>query len=199
MQETIYGITLGNVYLLVVNTNTVFFPIGDLDVPLSARLRELAQSPEAATATWRIAYGHEPGYSESWSPGDCGFEGYLPVRNWLLPMLEENGFQLYLSGHSHVYERAKVGKLVHLISGGGGGGLDEWCRDLPETSVVVQRHHYLRIDAGCGRLRVEAVDTEGLVFDWVELDASLPGQLVEEGPIDGLEPLIVSSDSPTRP
>jgi hypothetical protein len=197
--ESYYSFTYGNVFILVVNTNTVFFPIGEVDTPVSAWVREQVTSPAAQAATWRIAYGHEPGISESWSAGDCGYDGYLPVRNWLQPFLAENGFHLYLCGHTHAYERALLDTgMLQIISGGGGGDMDEWCKDFPETTVVYQNHHFLRIDADCQRLRVEAVDIDGTLFDWVELDADQPGVLVDQGPMDDLPELIVSADSPTR-
>ncbi len=197
--ESYYSFTFGSVFFLVINTNTVFFPIGEVDTPISAWIREQVASPAAQNATWRIAYGHEPGITESWSAGNCGYDGYKPVRNWFLPFIAEHGFHLYLAGHTHAYERAQFDNgLVQIITGGGGGGLDEWCKDFPETSVVYQNHHILAIDADCDHLRVEAEDLNGKIFDWVELDANQPGVLVDQGPADDLPELIVSLDSPTR-
>jgi hypothetical protein len=196
--ESYYSFTFGTVFVLVINTNTVFFPIGDVDTPISAWVKEQVTSQAAQDATWRIAYGHEPGISESWSAGDCGYDGYKPLRNWFLPFIEEHGFHLYMAGHTHDYERAQLaGGMLHIITGGGGGGLDEWCKDFPETTVVYQNHHFLTIDADCHRLRIEAQDIDGKVFDWVELDAGQPGVLVDEGPMENMPPLVISADSPT--
>jgi acid phosphatase type 7 len=197
--EAYYSFTFGNVFFLVINTNTVFFPIGEVDTPVSAWIKEQVASPAAQQATWRIAYGHEPGITESWSAGNCKYDGYKPIRNWFLPFIAEHGFHLYMAGHTHAYERAQMDTgLVQIITGGGGGGLDEWCKDFPETTVVYQNHHFLAIEADCDRLRIEVESIDGKIIDWLELDANQPGVLVDHGPAEGLPELIISSDSPTR-
>jgi hypothetical protein len=187
--ESYYSYTFGNTFFLVINTNTIIVPVGDTDTPISAWIREQVNSPAAQAATWRVAYAHEPAITESWSAGDCKF---------VMPLLAESGFHLYFSGHTHAYERSMMDGVVHIISGGGGGGLDEWCKDFEQTSVVYQNHHFLRVDAGCEGLRVEAVNLAGDVVDWVELDASNYGLIVDEGPAPGLPDLIISADSPEK-
>ncbi len=197
--EAYYSFTFGNVFFLIINTNTVFFPIGDVDTPVSEWIREQVTSPAAQNATWRIAYGHEPGITENWSPDNCKYDGYKPVRNWFLPFIAEHGFHLYMAGHTHSYERALMDTgLVQIITGGGGGHLDEWCKDFPETTAVYQNHHFLVIEADCDRLRIEVEAIDGKIVDWLELDANQPGVLVEQGPAEGLPELIINSESPTR-
>jgi hypothetical protein len=87
-----------------------------------------------------------------------------------------------------------VGEVLHFINGGAGGGLDEWCKDLEQTTVVIQSHHFIQADAGCDRLRFEAITIDGELVDWVEI--SPDRQILDEGPIPGLPELIVSTDSP---
>ncbi len=192
--ESLYGFRFGNTYFLMINTNYFLCPIGEVELPDGQRMRELAESPEAQSATWRIALGHENAVSECWGDGDCGYDGTLCVRNYVVPMLADRGFHFYLSGHTHAYERGQVGNLVHLIAGGGGGSLDAWCKDWPQTGVVHTAHHHLRFEAGCQTLRMEAVDLAGTVFDWVELDKDAPGILKDEGPIPDLPPPSLNSD-----
>ena len=196
--ESYYSYTFGNTFFLVINTNTIIVPVGDTDTPISAWIRDQVNSPEAQAATWRVAYAHEPAISESWSAGDCKYDGYLQIREFVMPLLAESGFHLYMSGHTHAYERSMLDGVLHIITGGGGGGLDEWCKDFEQTTVVYQNHHFLRIDAGCEKLRIEGVNLAGEVFDWVELDASNHGQIVDEGPAPGLPELIISDDSPEK-
>lgn len=189
--ESYYSYTYGNTFFIVVNTNTIFIPVGEIDTPVSAWIRQQAQSQAAMDATWRIAYAHEPGYTENWSDGSCNFDGSAGVDNFLLPVLANNNFHVFFAGHTHAYERGMRDGLVQVITGGGGGGLDTKCFDVPETTVIYQEHHFVSVDAGCDTLRLEAIDRNGLLFDWFELSADQPGTYVDEGPIDGLpEPVM---------
>lgn len=155
--ESNYAFTYGNVFVLIFNAQHIYFPIAGTETPLSSWIREQASSAAAQRATWRIAAAHQPGYSESWSPGGCAnYDGTEAIRNWLLPLLAENDFHAYLSGHTHAYERAQVDGMTQLISGGAGGGLDEWCRDLAVTEVVRLEHHYVLAEAGCQELTFSA-------------------------------------------
>lgn len=194
--ETYYWYTYGNAFFLVIDTNTLICPIGDMDVPQSAFIKAALATPEAQNATWKFAYGHEPGISESWSAGDCDYDGQDCLRNWLHPLLAAEGFHAWFSGHTHDYERASVDGMMHYINGGAGGSLDEWCKDFEQTTVVYQNHHYLRIDAGCDQLRIDMVNLAGDVVDWVVMTPDRT--IVEQGPIENLPDLIISSDSPTR-
>ena len=193
--ESYYSFTYGNAFVVAIDMYQFPCPFGDVDTPHSAWLKEVVSSPEASAATWRIAMSHEPGWSESWSPGNCAYEGTTCVREGILPMLAENDFHLYLAGHTHNYERGMVDDVVQIISGGGGSTLDEWCVDLPTVSVVQCVFHHLRIDAGCDTMRIEAVGEDSQVFDWVEITAGEPGQIVDEGPIPDLPAPPINSDS----
>lgn len=181
--ESVYSYTYGNTFFLVIDTNGLFFPIGDVDSEWSAWIKQQMVSEAAKKATWRIAYAHEPGLVEGSQVESCEVSGYTTnkaVTAWLLPALEEAGFHLYMAGHIHWYERTWSGKLVQIISGGGGGGLDE-CVAPGTSSVMALKHHFLRGLVGCNTLRVEAVDLEGNVFDWVELEGGEQGKVVSEG------------------
>ncbi|MBM4354696.1 MAG: hypothetical protein FJ109_13065 [Deltaproteobacteria bacterium] len=192
--ESHFGFRYGNTYFLVINTNYFLCPIGEVELPDGQHMRELAESPEAQSATWRIALGHENAWSECWGDGDCGYDGTLCLRNYVVPLLADRGFHFYLAGHTHAYERGQAANMVHVIAGGGGGSMDAWCKDWPQTSVVHTAHHHLRFEAGCQTLRMEAVDLDGNIFDWVELDKDAPGVLQDQGPIPDLPPPTLNSD-----
>lgn len=183
--ESVYSYTYGNTFFLVVDTNGLFFSIGDVDTDWSAWIKAQVDSPAARNATWRIAYAHEPGASQDVSvAAECG--GYFNTVNsgvnvWLLPLLQEYNFHAYLCGHVHIYERTMVGNLLHVIGAGGGGGL-EMCETESTVSVKANRYHFLKGIVGCDSLRLEAVDLDGEVFDFVELGAGTPGQILDQGP-----------------
>ncbi len=198
-QESTYSFTYGNAFFLVIDTNQIFYPFGAVETDLSTYIREQLDSEAAQQATWRFALGHEPGYAEGWGDGSCHYDGYDPVRGWLLPLLAEKKFHAYFSGHMHGYERGAVDGLVQIITGGGGGGLDAWCKDWPQTSVAHYEHNFLRIEAGCDQLRIEAKYPDGEVFDWIVLDAETYGEVVEQGPVADLPSPTINSDSQETP
>lgn len=181
--ESVYSYTYGNAFFLVVDTNGLFFSIGDVDTEWSAWIKAQVASEAAQNATWRMAYAHEPGADEDYSVArPCG--GYentvnTGVRVWLLPLLEAHGFHAYFSGHVHLYERTMVGDLLHVIAAGGGGGLED-CALPANHSVLANRYHFIKGVAGCETLRIEAIDTDGTVFDFVELGTE-PGTILDQG------------------
>jgi len=195
--ETMYSFTYGNAFFLVINTYTMYFPIGDIENDISLWIREQLASEAAQKATWRFALAHEPGYSEAWSPGTCWFDGNEQIRGWFIPLLAENNFHVLFSGHTHGYERGMANGVATIITGGGGGSLDAWCRDLPETSVVYYNHHHLVVDAACDRLKIGAYNLEGEKFDWLEIEADNPGVFSDEGPVEDLPDPPINTDSPT--
>jgi len=119
------------------------------------------------------------------------------VRNYLLPQLEEAQFHAYLSGHTHNYERGMENGMLHMITGGGSGGLDAWCRDWVQTRVAHHVHHYLSFEAGCDTMRIAAYDLDGTEFDWVTLKADEYGVIVDEGPMENIPDPVINDDSPT--
>jgi hypothetical protein len=182
--ESVYSYTYGNAFFIVIDTNGLFFSIGDVDTDWSAWIKEQMVSEAAMNATWRIIYGHEPGAPDEHSVASpCGgYEGTVNsgVRAWLLPEMNLHGFHAYFSGHVHIYERTMVGNVLHIIAAGGGGGLEN-CELETDKSVKANRYHFIKGTAGCDALRIEAIDTNGEVFDFVELGPE-PGTILDQGP-----------------
>ncbi|MBW2523466.1 MAG: metallophosphoesterase [Deltaproteobacteria bacterium] len=175
--ESTYAFTYGNAFFLVVDTNQLFYDVdlgaGELlETPISRWIKETLATDAARTARWRFAFGHEPAITESWSPGACdNYDGNDHVRGWLFGLLSSHHFSAYFSGHTHAYERGMLDGVLHVISGGGGGGLDEWCSDVPETEVVELVHHYLEVEADCDSATVTAYRTDDdQVLDSVALE-----------------------------
>ena len=157
-----YSFTYGTVFFLMIDTTDVTFALASFgETQLTAWIREELASAAARNATWRIAVGHYGAFSDGWESCDSGsFAGFAPVAEWLFPLLAENGFQAYFAGHTHDYERGVSGGVAHIISGGGGGSLDQRCRELPEVEVVELRHHYVVVDATCDSLTLNAYDSQ---------------------------------------
>jgi len=184
--ESFYSFTYGNIFFLVIDVQKVFYDVEtDPEHPktnaISAWLRGQLASQEAKDATWRIAIGHESAFSEGWS-SNCYYKGMTPVAKWLWPKLAANHFHLYLAGHTHGYERGLKDGVVQIITGGGGGDLDQWCHDFPETTVTRYIHHYLAIESGCETLKISAyaLDNQETPFDTLTLDKDKWGEIAEE-------------------
>ena len=87
---------------------------------------------------------------------------------------------LVWSGHIHTYERTwplKGGKavsadegVVYMITGGGGGHLENAAPvRTPFSAKVYRGHHYCNVLVNGTTLRIEAYDLENRLFDWLEL------------------------------
>ena len=62
------------------------------------------------TADWIVALWHHPPYTKGSHNSDTE-SNLIDMRQNFLPMLEDNGVDLVMSGHSHSYERS------YLING----------------------------------------------------------------------------------
>jgi len=171
------------------------FPYGDLDVflldsqkpmgPGSEQFAWLEKELTASRATWKIVMFHKPPYSSDENDyGDTTKEksvhGDLKTRE-VVPLLEEHGVDIVWSGHIHTYERTwplRSGKVVadgagpiYMITGGGGGGLENAAPVRNGfTAKVYRGHHYCYVTVHGGKLRVEAYDLKDRLFDFVELE-----------------------------
>jgi len=67
----------------------------------------LRQDLAANTQDWTIVYFHEPPYSKGSHDSDAFFEIFIfGMRENYVPVFDEFGVDLVLSGHSHVFERS---------------------------------------------------------------------------------------------
>jgi 3',5'-cyclic AMP phosphodiesterase CpdA len=127
----------------------------------------LEQQLAESVATWKIAVFHHPAYT-------CG--GYLGnanvLRRWV-PLFEEHGVQLVLSGHDHNYQRfAARNGVTYVVHGGGGGGVYRFrgCpRSYPRRVRARYEQGFLYVTATDAKLDVSAVDMRGRVTDHFRL------------------------------
>ena len=101
--EAYYSFDHGNVHFVSLNSHDVPRLPGD---PMLTWLRDdLAQN----TRDWTIVFFHHPPYSNGSHKSDNpdGLDGELQdMRENAMPILEEFGVDLVLTGHSHSYERS---------------------------------------------------------------------------------------------
>jgi hypothetical protein len=120
----------------------------------------------AWTSGLRVVAFHHPHRTELWD-GGC----YYPRRQELeetMALLMAAGVDLVICGHAHGYQRGRLpnGGLL-VITGGGGGYLDVWCRDEVEIDVALAVHHVLLIEASDTALVVRAIGADGREIDRV--------------------------------
>ena len=102
-----YSFRAGHAEFFVLETNVLF----------DTQIAWLEQSLRNSSATWKIVYGHHPIYSSARS-------GNVEPNNLidrLLPVLVENGANMYLNGHDHAFEEWSSQGGVRLFTLGTGG------------------------------------------------------------------------------
>ena len=96
----------------------------------SVMVQWLIDDLAAATATWNVVFFHHPPYTHGSHNSDVEAE-LIEVRQNILPILEANGVDLVLSGHSHCLERS------YLLNG--------------HYGVSASMTNAMKIDGGSGR------------------------------------------------
>jgi hypothetical protein len=105
------------------------------------------------------------------------------IRDVILPVAREYGVQLIFSGHDHGYERfTPTNGVYSIISGGGGGPLPNYF--YPRVPGSDQRDdgssqfhvawHFLSVSVDGDTLRLEAIGTNGTVFDAMSIQRAPP-------------------------
>ncbi|MFT5434816.1 MAG: 3',5'-cyclic AMP phosphodiesterase CpdA, partial [Myxococcota bacterium] len=123
---------------------------------------------------WKIVFFHHPPYSSSERDPN-----YLVIDN-LLPILEEGGVDLVLSGHDHHTERTKPiweGKvaeddprsLTYIVAGAGGAGLREATGDWWTDMVNFKKHAFVSLTVDGCTLTGKAISSEGETVDTFSL------------------------------
>lgn len=156
--------------------------------PGSEQYRWLDEQLAASTATWKIAAHHHPcfssdenDYGDHWRGREDPSEytwGDTNARE-LVALYEKHGVDVVFSGHIHSYERTwpilqmsvnPANGVRYIISGGGGGGLEQAAPQRSWFSIHVQRGHHYGFASVHGRtMQFKAYDLDGRLFDTFEL------------------------------
>ena len=170
------------------------FSYGNLDVFIVDSQRDVSPGSEqhtwldqqmgASTATWKILMFHKPPYSSDENDyGDTyvgqSAGGDLRMRP-LADLADAHDVDVVWNGHIHTYERTfpiRGGEVVaggegpiYMITGGGGGGLENAAPTPSWFSAQTRRtHHYCHVTVNHGVMRILAYDDDGMLFDSVEL------------------------------
>jgi len=136
--EAYYSFDYGNIHFIVLDSY-------DSDRSVGGAMHTWCENDiQNTTSDWLVALWHHPPYTKGSHNSDAEAD-LVEMRQNFLPMLEDNGVDLILNGHSHSYERS------HFINGhyGYSSTFD------PETHVIRegsgkedQDGHYQRYTVG---------------------------------------------------
>ena len=189
-EEEYYSATYGNVHLTVldhhVNVTPQWLCVGLLfmsDCFTSKQLAwletDLAMAQADPTIDHIIVTVHIGPYSSK-----DGRNGSAQMRA-LLPVFQQYGVDLILSGHDHYYMRGLSGNgIPYVISGGGGAGLYECNNDnswlYPHTTEVKNMvHHYILVKVVGPQMSFTVYDLDDREIDRFEIGAR-PACVVDE-------------------
>src|SRR6266542_2562534 len=139
--------------------------------------RWLTNDLATTTKPWKILFFHCP-------LNTCGphrFDSYngvfdrLELQRLLLPIARQYGVQLMLSGHDHAFQRFAPMNGVHtVVTGGGGASPYPFVESDPANAQFWSVYHSTQITVNGDTLRLEALDTNGAVFDGMTIQRALP-------------------------
>lgn len=91
-------------------------------------LKREVESDDFKLAQFRVVVVHVPPFLEYWDP-EAWFQQRQSewgafIKDRYVPIFEEAGIDLVISGHQHNYERGERKGIHYAIIGGGGGDLD---------------------------------------------------------------------------
>jgi acid phosphatase type 7 len=170
-EESYWSLDYGPVHFIGLDSE-----VGALDLSDDNMIDWLRADLEAnQDARWTVALWHHPIIT-----GHPDRSGNVPMIGRVIPVLQEFGVDLVLTGHDHFYERFvplrfdgfKVFEdpegFDYIISGAGGNTLYE-LNDHPLDVVGERRFHFMYIEADRERIHVRAIAEDGDVIDDFEI------------------------------
>ena len=117
---------------------------------------------------WIFIYFHIPMYSS----GGHGVNQHV-ITDYE-QIFKDYQIDIVFQGHDHQYERIFVNNINYFVNGGGGGALDlfmPWYASRTWSQVKLLCYHYLIIDIDGDHLHLQAIRSDGLVFDHLYLES----------------------------
>ena len=154
--ERWYSFDYGNVHFVILDSES-------RGADRRAMVKWLDEDLAANEAEWTIVCYHRPSFN-------VGGHGETWGREDVVPVMEKHEVDMVLNGHSHLYERFRPigapGKkpIIHLISGGGGGGTYA-AYPSPILDASYSGIHYCVFNVDGARLDVVAKKPDGEVID----------------------------------
>ena len=197
-EEEYYSFDWGNAHFVALDTNQDYSAS-------STQYNWLVNDLQASIKPWNFVILHEPAYSS-------GLHGSTSeIQTYLVPVFETYGVDVVFNGHDHHYERTcpildgacttpQDGGVVYYVTGGGGAPLYSVGDYQWFTAYSDSLNHFLKVEVNDCRLRVDAIDTNGSVFDSYEIDycgsSTLTSTLDEPTPTETATPVLSEVEGP---
>lgn len=128
----------------------------------------LAAANSSPYIDWIFVYFHVPLYSTG------GHGNNQHVIADYQQIFDAYMVDIVFQGHDHQYERIYVNNTYYMVGGGGGGTLDlflPWYVSRTWSQVKLINYHYMIIDIDGDNLRLQAIRSDGFVFDNLYLES----------------------------
>ncbi len=166
-REEYYSFDWGNAHFVALDTSQDF-STG------STQYNWLVDDLQTNSQPWTFVFFHYPAYSS----GDHGSDSRVQTR--LVPLFETYNVDVVFNGHDHDYERTcpilndacttpQDGGVVYYVTGGAGALLRSVSGDW-FTAYAESLYHFIKIEVADCRLRLDAIDSRGTLFDSYEID-----------------------------
>ena len=154
-----HAATIGPMRLIVLDSN--FFGAAQRNW-LTAELTSAA----SLDADFRVVVFHHLPHTNLWC-NSGGYNGQASVRDEWVPIFEQHGVDVVVSGHAHAYERGERNGVMYTVVGGAGGALDTFTPPVtwPFIDVALSLHHYVIMDVESGVLSWRAYDLSDQLID----------------------------------
>lgn len=101
-EEGYYSYDYGNVHFVSLNSEVLLWYL----TSGSQMCNWLKSDLQNTTQPWKIVYWHQPPFTKGSHDSDDAFSNMSFMRQNIVPILEQYGVDLVLTGHSHNYERS---------------------------------------------------------------------------------------------
>ncbi|MFN7732890.1 MAG: LamG-like jellyroll fold domain-containing protein [Pirellula sp.] len=193
--EYYYTFRYGNAQFFMLDSNKRLDPDSEQYLWLQSELEKLKalESRGESEITWKFVSFHHPVYSSDEDDYGNLWKGKSTWGDMRLrevsTLFDRFGVDVVWSGHIHSYERTwpilrgKVTQdrgVVYMITGGGGGGLEQAGPIRPPFQNHVRRgHHFVYVAIHGKVLELKSYDLEGRLFDVAVLDKRhLPARIL---------------------